>query len=85
MSHISTQVNVFDGLTVTYFPVRPSSFPGEMLPASISVDLNGGYARLSLSMEDARLLAEQLPGLVMAHDATERDAKVRATAITEAA
>ncbi len=37
-----------------------------------------GYARLYLSIEDARTLAEQLPQILMMHDVAERLAAEKA-------
>ncbi|WP_227985627.1 hypothetical protein [Nocardia spumae] len=47
----------------------------------VSVEMNHeaiGYARLYLSIEDARTLAEQLPQILMMHDVAERLAAEKA-------
>ncbi len=73
MSFISSQMCKFDGIEAEYRPARENELGP--IPASVSVELNHeviGHARLSLSIEDARVLAEQLPQIVMMHDLAER-------------
>ncbi|WP_280220157.1 hypothetical protein [Nocardia neocaledoniensis] len=83
MSHMWTQVNSDNGVTVRYIEVRPSSFDGEVLPATVLIGFYGGCAGLSLSIVDARLLAEQLPDILMSHDAAEHAAREQAAAVAE--
>ncbi|MFJ2668101.1 hypothetical protein ACIO14_27525 [Nocardia fluminea] len=83
---MTMQVSSDQGVTAKYVPSRPSMFPGETLPASINISLSGAsFAQVGLSIEDARVLAERLPALIMAHDVAERIVKEQAAAIAEAA
>lgn len=74
MSFISTQTSVSRGIVVSYSPSRPSAYDAELIiPAyfDVELDLESGGARLALTVEDARVLLERLPRLVMEHDAAE--------------
>nr|WP_231983098.1 hypothetical protein [Nocardia sp. 852002-20019_SCH5090214] len=69
----------FDGIEAEYCPARDTA--SGPLRASVSVEMNHeviGYARLYLSIEDARTLAEQLPQILMMHDVAERLAAEKA-------
>lgn len=80
MSHMSVMNSSHDEIAVEYKPVRQD---GDMtLPAVVWIDLEGGSGRahLSLSIDDARVLAERLPRILMLHDAAERLAAEKAVA-----
>ncbi|WP_328411238.1 hypothetical protein [Nocardia sp. NBC_00403] len=71
------------GIELHYEAARATEF-GLEVPACVYVYLDeAGYATLQLTMDDARVLAEMLPGLVMAHDATEHAAAEHAAAVAE--
>ncbi|MCC3316501.1 hypothetical protein [Nocardia africana] len=73
MSFINAHISKFDGLEAEYCPARDTALGP--VKASVSVEMNHeaiGYARLYLSIEDARTLAEQLPQILMMHDVAER-------------
>ncbi|WP_156910267.1 hypothetical protein [Nocardia mangyaensis] len=88
MSFITTHTGLSHGIDATYSESRPTRHdPTTIVPAYIRVEFvtDYGSATLHLTMEDARVLAEQLPGLLMAHDAAEHAAREQAAAIAEAA
>ncbi|WP_083893311.1 hypothetical protein [Nocardia veterana] len=73
MSFISAYIHKFDGVEAEYCPARDTAWGPTR--AAVSVELNHeaiGSARLYLSIEDARTLAEQLPQILMMHDVAER-------------
>jgi hypothetical protein len=73
----------FEGIEAEYVPARLSPFGDVMLRASVLVSLidpKAGTASLGLSIEDARVLAEALPRILMLHDAAERLAAEKAVA-----
>ncbi|MGV9681008.1 hypothetical protein ACWDSJ_37550 [Nocardia sp. NPDC003482] len=69
-----------DGIEVEYKPARFSERLGENLPAAVHLNFDdpGGHAYVALTVEDARVLAERLPQVLMLHDAAERLAAVKA-------
>ncbi|MFD6272376.1 hypothetical protein [Nocardia asteroides] len=74
MSYISVQSGASQGITVDYSASHPSVYDENLIiPAYFHVELETkfGGARLSLTVEDARVLLERLPRLVMEHDAAE--------------
>jgi len=66
MSFISNHASGFDGITVTYSPERDGDV--RRVPASVVIELAGTNAWLYLSIEDARSLLAQLPGVLAEHD-----------------
>ncbi|MGW6728125.1 hypothetical protein ACWF9G_19685 [Nocardia sp. NPDC055029] len=82
-SYMSVQSGPASEVKVSYTPARPSDV-GE-LPARIYVELKGktGHVYAGLTIEHARTLAEELPRLIMAHDAAEHAAKEHAAAVAE--
>ncbi len=85
MSFISVQTKSTTGVTVEHQPayVHTASFSDVSVPAYVHVYLGSGGAKMHLTMEDARQLAELLPALIMTVDATERAAKEHAAAVAE--
>ncbi|MEV0061257.1 hypothetical protein [Nocardia sp. NPDC050718] len=74
MSFISTQSSLSRGIVVSYSAPRPAPYDEHVIiPAyfDVELDMDSGYARLALTVEDARVLLERLPRLVMEHDAAE--------------
>lgn len=74
MSYISVQSGASRGIAVDYSASHPSVYDVSLIiPAYFHVELEteSGGARLSLTVEDARVLLERLPRLVMEHDAAE--------------
>ncbi|MEU2104309.1 hypothetical protein [Nocardia sp. NPDC019255] len=69
MSFFSTSVSGYDGITAEYHPERESTYGGGVIPATVFIELSGTNAYLSLSIEDARALAQALPGVLAEHDA----------------
>ncbi|MEU4316616.1 hypothetical protein [Nocardia sp. NPDC024068] len=66
-----TIVSGFDGPEVAYMPRRVSETVGTV-SASVDIGFAGNFdARLHLSIEDARSLAEQLPAVLAQHEAAE--------------
>ncbi|MFC9663939.1 hypothetical protein ACFVJ5_27165 [Nocardia sp. NPDC127606] len=62
------------GIVVSYSAPRPAAYDENLtIPAyfDVELDMEYGGARLALSVEDARVLLERLPRLVMEHDAAE--------------
>ncbi|WP_405149381.1 hypothetical protein OG308_05685 [Nocardia salmonicida] len=62
------------GILVSYSAPRPAAYDeSSTIPAYFNVELDKKYggARLALTVEDARVLLERLPRLVMEHDAAE--------------
>lgn len=86
MSHMLTSTSRNTTVTADYVP-GVATISGGPADPHVRVRLGGGegMATLFLDMEHVRELAEMFPRIVMAHDAAERDAKVRAAATTEAA
>jgi hypothetical protein len=87
MSHLSMCVGVCASMTVEYHPLRDSDY-GSKIPASVWITLeneHSGGSTVFFDIEHVRQLAEQLPGLLMIHDAAEHAAKEQAVAIAEAA
>ncbi|WP_433758136.1 hypothetical protein [Nocardia sp. CA-135398] len=79
----------FEDVNAEYHPARDIG-DGLIVGATVWVDLeNGpggiGDARLVLSIENARTLAESLTQIVMLHDAAEHAAAERAAVQAEAA
>ncbi|MEU5761159.1 hypothetical protein [Nocardia sp. NPDC047648] len=69
MSFFHTTVSGHDGITAEYRPERESTYDGGVIPAAVFIELSGAKAYLCLSIEDARTLAEALPGILAEHDA----------------
>jgi hypothetical protein len=86
MSHISMRVGLCASMTVEYHPPRDGDY-GSKIPASvwISLESRSGDSTVFLDIEHVRQLAEQLPDLLMTHDAAEHAAREQAAAIAEAA
>ncbi|MFF0455256.1 hypothetical protein [Nocardia africana] len=72
MSFMSVSVSKWDGVEATYREAY--QYKGTSVAASVDVRLDSDRsdARLNLSIEDARTLAEQLPQILMLHDQAER-------------
>ncbi|WP_280503089.1 hypothetical protein [Nocardia farcinica] len=66
MSFFSNHVSGFDGIAVAYSPERDGEV--RRVPASVVIELAGTNAWLYLSIEDARSLLAQLPGVLAEHD-----------------
>ncbi|MGY4102709.1 hypothetical protein ACW2Q0_24590 [Nocardia sp. R16R-3T] len=82
MSHMSMQVGLCASMKVQYHPSRDSEYGGK-IPASVWISLDNersGGSTVFLEIEHVRQLAEELPGLLMAHDAAEHAAAERAAA-----
>ena len=74
MSFISTQSPASRGIALSYRAPRPSTYDETAtIPAYFDVELetDHGHTYLALTIEDARVLLERLPRLVMEHDAAE--------------
>ncbi|MEV0076196.1 hypothetical protein AB0H58_07265 [Nocardia neocaledoniensis] len=74
MSYISVQSPRSRGIAVSYRAPRPYSYDEAItVPAYFDVELETDYGHtyLALTIEDARVLLERLPRLVMEHDAAE--------------
>jgi hypothetical protein len=71
MSFFSTTVSGYDGLTAEYRPAYDAD--GREIPAAVFVRLDGENAYLMLSIEDAGVLAAQLPLVLAEHQRAERD------------
>ncbi|WP_280315713.1 hypothetical protein [Nocardia abscessus] len=67
MSFFNTTVSAYDGIAVEYKAERESAYGRN--PAWVHVTLSGSDAYLCLSLEDARTLAQALPGVLAEHDA----------------
>ncbi|MBO0856176.1 MAG: hypothetical protein J2P18_20695 [Nocardia sp.] len=80
-SYMSTMNTGFGGVEVEYEPPSRTD-SGYALDAGVLVRLRTdvGTASMGLSIEDARVLAEQLPQIVMMHDAAVRLAAEKAVA-----
>ncbi|WP_278260595.1 hypothetical protein [Nocardia sp. AG03] len=65
----------------------PKQHEGMSIGAYVRINLHSdrGSFSLVLRIEEARAVAEQLPALIMAHDAAEHAAKERAAAESKAA
>ncbi|MFF0493602.1 hypothetical protein ACFYTQ_31670 [Nocardia sp. NPDC004068] len=74
MAYLNVLTARFDGIEVEYKPSRFSEPLGENLPAVVYLNLEdrGRTSYLALTIEDARVLAERLPQILMVHDAAER-------------
>ncbi|MGW4774956.1 hypothetical protein ACWEO2_43895 [Nocardia sp. NPDC004278] len=87
MSHMSMHVGLCASMKVQYHPARDSEH-GFKVPASVWISLDNehsGGSTVYLDIEHIRQLAEELPGLLMAHDAAEHAAAERAAVQAEAA
>jgi hypothetical protein len=70
MSFFSTTVSGYDGISAEY---RPSYEAHQrQIPATVFVRLDGADSYLCLSIEDARALSAQLPGVLAEHQAAEQ-------------
>ncbi len=69
MSFIGSVVSGYDGVSASYHPARKGE--GYPVAAAVYVELDGTSVWLSLSIEDARHLAERLPVVLAEHDAAE--------------
>ncbi|WP_406235329.1 hypothetical protein [Nocardia sp. NBC_01009] len=84
---MSMRVGLCASMTVEYHPSRDSEY-GSKIPASVWITLDNehsGGSTVFFDIEHVRQLAEQLPGLVMAHDAAEHAVREQAAPIAEAA
>jgi hypothetical protein len=82
MSFLAMMTTGFDGVEAVYEPARPNDL-GRTTQAFVRVKLNGvsaARASMTLTVEDARTLAEALPQILMLHDAAERLAAEKAVA-----
>jgi hypothetical protein len=70
MSFFNASVSGYDGITAEYKPA--GEVRGNTVPAVVFVRLDGADAYLCLSIEDARALSAQLPGVLAEHDEAER-------------
>lgn len=71
MSYFSAHVSGRDGITTEYRPA--GRYRSIDVPASISVHLDGVDSYLNLSVEDAQVLAAQLPLVLAEHSRAMRD------------
>ncbi len=80
MSFMQVTASKWDGIEVKYREARRTE--DTPVPAGVDVHLDNdqSHAWLRLSIEDARALAEQLPRILMLHDAAERLADEKAVA-----
>ena len=89
MTHIQTRVGRCTAMTLTYDPKRHDDEINLTYPASVWVTLENkraGRSTLFLDMEHVRQLAEELPALLMAHDAAEHaESVVKAAAEIDSA
>jgi hypothetical protein len=76
MSFFSTTVSGYDGITAEYRPAYDAD--NREIPAAVFVRLDGENAYLMLSIEDAGVLAAQLPLVLAEHQRAERDPEVSA-------
>lgn len=76
MSFFSTTVSGYDGLTAEYRPAYEAD--NREIPAAVFVRLDGENAYLMLSIEDAGVLAAQLPLVLAEHQRAQRDPEVSA-------
>ncbi|MET7769099.1 hypothetical protein [Nocardia sp. NPDC005366] len=77
MSYFSIHVSGLDGIAAEYRPERESEL-GFTVPAAVDVVLCESSSYLHLSIEDARMLAEQLPAVLAEHDAAVAASAVKA-------
>ncbi|MFD5175423.1 hypothetical protein ACFWM1_06390 [Nocardia sp. NPDC058379] len=86
MSHASTSSGTLTGLAVEYHPAKVTD-RGYTRPASVWITMeneqNSAHTTVFLDIEHVRQLAEQLPDILMSHDAAERAAREQATAVAE--
>lgn len=86
MSHASTSSGTLTALEVEYHPAKVSDH-GYTRPASVWITMENerasGHTAVFLDIEHVRQLAEQLPVLLMAHDAAEHAAREQAAAVAE--
>ncbi|MQY22447.1 hypothetical protein [Nocardia macrotermitis] len=86
MSYASMRGFTFELREVEYAPAHEYRWGPEeeyvnQIAATVDLRFEGGMSLcLSLSIEDARALAEQLPQILMLHDAAERVAAEKAVA-----
>ncbi|MEV0682254.1 hypothetical protein AB0I35_00165 [Nocardia sp. NPDC050378] len=87
MTYFSADAGLALSAEPIYSEARPESGDdaGSRAYVRINCVMEHGWLSVMLSVEAARVLAEHLPRVVMAHDAAERAAKERAAAIAEAA
>lgn len=70
MSFMNVQTSGWEGIEVSYRPAHDTD--GHRYPAWVHVEFVGNdYGYLSLTVEDARSLLEQLPLVLAEHDAAE--------------
>lgn len=88
MSRLTMLKYRFDSVVAEYEPEH--SFPGSVgrrieVPSHVRLRLSGedGSDWLILDIEHMRQLAEELPRLLMAHDAAEHAAREQAAAVAE--
>ncbi len=80
MSFLAMMTTAFEGVDAVYVPATRNAL-GRMNSPVVRVRLKGVSASsLTLTIEDARTLAEALPQILMLHDAAERLAAEKAVA-----
>ena len=82
MTYFSADAGVSLATSAVYHEARPESGDDAGSRAFIRIGfvMEHGWVSVMASVEDARVLAEQLPGLVMAHDAAEHEKALIKTA-----
>ncbi|MFC9664905.1 hypothetical protein ACFVJ5_32160 [Nocardia sp. NPDC127606] len=88
MTYFSADAGLSLSATAIYSEARPESGDDAGSRAYIRINcvMEHGWLSVMVSVDDARVLAEQLPGLVMAHDAAEHQkALVKAAAEIDSA
>ncbi|MET8653827.1 hypothetical protein [Nocardia aurea] len=85
MSFITTMVTGHDGISAVYSPGFERD--SHTYPGTVHVSLNGAdrTAHLSLTIEDARALLAQLPGVLAEHDAAAASASASMVSSDKAA
>ncbi|MEV0682694.1 hypothetical protein AB0I35_02405 [Nocardia sp. NPDC050378] len=87
MSHVSMSAILLDSVAVEYHPASVDDTFDFVHPAKVWVRLEtrDAHSTVFLDIEHVRQLAEELPKLLMVHDASEHVAKEQAAALAEAA
>lgn len=85
MTYFSADAGLALSAVPSYTAARPESGDDAGTRAFVRLNcvMEHGWLSVMLSIQSARELAEQLPGLVMDHDAAEHAAKERAAAVAE--
>ncbi|MEV6656888.1 hypothetical protein [Nocardia fluminea] len=88
VTYFSADAGLSLSATAIYSEARPESGDDAGSRAFIRINcvMEHGWLSVMVSVDDARVLAEQLPDLVMVHDAAEREkALVKAAAEIDSA